>query len=68
MPQVRKFIADSESHLKRTKLFPDLGFSSVESLWLLVPRTLSFRRSQLLIKNAARYQSNLLSCVRLRDR
>ncbi|WP_334951519.1 hypothetical protein [Nostoc sp.] len=61
-------MANSKSPLKRTKFFPDFGFSLLEWLRLLVPRSSSFRRSQLLIKNAARYQSNLLSCVTLRDR
>ncbi|MHC5594790.1 MAG: hypothetical protein ACYTXC_02270 [Nostoc sp.] len=61
-------MANSKSPLKRAKLFPDLGFSLFEWLWLLVRRTSSFRRSRLLIKNAARYQSNLLSCVTLHQR
>ncbi|MEH2410558.1 hypothetical protein [Nostoc sp.] len=61
-------MADSETLLKRTKLFPDLGFSLLEWLWLLVPRTSSFRRSRVLIDNAASDQSNLLSCVTLGDR
>ncbi|MEH2237637.1 hypothetical protein [Nostoc sp.] len=61
-------MADSESPLKRAKFFPDLGFSLLEWLWLLFPRSSSFRRSRLLIEKAARYQSNLLCCVTLRDR
>ncbi|WP_448272627.1 hypothetical protein [Nostoc sp. DSM 114160] len=61
-------MADSKSLLKRTKFFPDLGFSLLQWLWLLVPGTSSFRRSRLLIENAATYQSNLLSCVALHER